>query len=660
MKNFIIIPILLCIVQLSFTQEKFKFGDISPEILKMTGYDKDSTASAVVLYELCDVYYNVNPVTIDWEIVKDYTVRIKILTQEGVEYANQTIPFYKGNTRLNSEDIIGLTGFTYNLEEDKVVKEKLSKEYIFTEDVTDYFKRLKFAMPAVKVGSVIEYKYQMKSPYFADPLDYKFQRSIPVQYSYFSIKIPEWYRFSRETKGYEPIKVNIKPINQTYSFKGTLLRCAAEEISAEAKNLPALKDESYVWNYNDFKSAIIFELREINVPATYYKVFSRTWNDVVKQLDELEIFGKQLKNKNLFKDELPLALESKTDDIEKIRAVLNMVRDKVKWNDKATLRIENVKKALKDGVGTSGEINALLISALRDAGFDANPVVMSLRSKGRIPLTFPSIDNLNYFIACVISGDSKYYLDGTLSYTDVNVIPIDCMVDKAISIYPAGRFEWVDLTNFNRNISIVNLNTLFDENGILSGSLSSIYGGENAFLFKKNYNAAKNQDEYVEKEETNNDIKISDYSFEEKRENSFSCIEKYSFAKNDIQLADNEIISINPMLFMAMKSNPFKSETRKLPVEFLFPGETRVMFSLEIPDGYVVDEMPQSEKYVYENDLAALSYVIRQNNNVAQLTYKFNLNTCIVPVMNYEHLRDFWSKVYVKNNEFITLKKASK
>ncbi|MCL2650696.1 MAG: DUF3857 domain-containing protein [Candidatus Azobacteroides sp.] len=658
MKNLMILLFLFFLSQLSYTQEKLKFGEISPEVLSMKTYDKDSTASAVVLYEYCDVYYDINAITSDFEIISEYTVRIKILKQEGTEFANQSIGFYKGNTGASSEAITGLTGFTYNLEGGKVVKEKLSKDYIFTEDVTEHRKRLKFAMPAVKEGSVFEYKYKKSSPYYYDPLDYKFQRSIPVKYSYFIIKIPEYFVFNRETKGYEPIKVNIEKTNQTFNFKSQIINCTAEEISAETRNLPALKDESFVWNYYDYMTGINLELKKVEFVGQYYKNYSQTWDDVVKLLEESDTFGKQLNNKNLFKDELPLALASKTEETDKIRAILDMVRNKVKWNDRATLSIENVKKALKEGVGTSGEINALLISALRDAGFDANPVVMSLRSRGRIPMTYPSIDNLNYFIVCVTSGENKYYLDGRLRYTDINVIPVDCMVDKAMSIQ-SGRFNWVDLTNIGKNSSIATIMASFDENGILSGNFTNTYVGEPAFLFKKAYDAAKNQDEYIEKEATDNDIAISNYSMEEKRGNSFSYVEKYSFTKNDIQLADNEFVTINPLLFMAMTTNAFKPETRKLPVEFSYPYETRVILNLNIPEGYVLDEIPKSEKYVYEDNLAALSYAIQQNGDLIQLVYRFNLNTCIVSAMNYEHLRNFWSKAYSKNNEFITLKKVS-
>ena len=101
-----------CILSIHFliAQDKFKFGTVPQDLLEMTVYDKDSTAAAVVLYEENIAYYGVSGLTKDFEIVTDYTVRIKILTSDGVEYANGAIPFYKGNTSSMSESISGLTG----------------------------------------------------------------------------------------------------------------------------------------------------------------------------------------------------------------------------------------------------------------------------------------------------------------------------------------------------------------------------------------------------------------------------------------------------------------------------------------------------------------------------------------------------------------------
>jgi hypothetical protein len=653
--QFMILFGILCLFQsqVLHAQDKFKFGEVPVSQLEMTVYEKDSTASALVLYENQDVYYSykIN----DFEIVTEYTVRIKILTQEGVEYANGSISLYQGRTRELSEDVSGLTGFTYNLENGEIVKEKLSKNYIFTEDISERNKRLKFALPAVKVGSVIEYKYRINSPYYYNPQNVRFQRSIPVQYSYFDIKIPEYFIFNKEVRGYEHIKVEEKPVNGNFIINGNMYNYNAQEITAEVRDLPALKDEDFVWNYGDFMSGINFEIKRVQIVGVYYKDYTQTWNSIVKLLNESENFSKKFNNKSLFKDELPLALASKSNAADSIRAILDLVRSKVKWNNKSTLFADNPSKAIKEGTGSSGEINALLIAALRNAGFTVNPIALSLRSRGRIPITYPSINNLNYFIVCVnINGDT-YFLDGTMNYTDINVIPIDCLTDRALCIFSDG-FDWIDLTSKCTNVNRSMLNLKFNEEGILSGEIIESYNGEIAYVFKRDYNKAKDEAEYIETLETKNDIRIHDYKINERREGNYNFTESYKFEKNDVQLGEDVVLSLNPLLFEAMKSNAFKSETRKLPVEFPFPYEERVNISLTIPEGYALDEAPKPEKIVYD-EWAEFSYIIQQSGNLIQIATRFKLNTCVIPVNFYTNLRDFWSKMYAKNNEFITLKK---
>lgn len=643
-------------IYLLSAQEKFKFGECPMELLEMTTYDKDSTASAVVLYENADSRYDINSTTSDFQIVTEYIVRIKILTQEGISFAEAAIPFYKGKNRQSSEEISGLTGFTYNLDGDKILKDKLSKDYIFTEDVSEYIKRLKFAMPVVKAGSVIEYKYKMTSPYYYNPKDYVFQRTIPVKYSIFSIRIPEYFKFSKETKGYEPINAKSESINESYMLGTRRLSCSAEKITAETKDLPALKDEDFVWNYNDFKSQINFEINSVDIPGAYYKDYTNSWRKVAERLANDEDFGKQFNNKGLFKEDLPAVLSGKANATDSIRAVLNLVRSKVKWNDRGRLFVTNQSKALKEGTGSSADINALLINALRNAGFETYPVAMSLRSKGRLPFTHPSIDNLNYFVACVYSGANTYFLDGTLAYTDLNIIPVDCMVDKAL-IVKSGTFDWMDLSAIGNNMNRTNLSLKFNEEGVLSGNLMESHGGENAFVFKKLYNKAENEQKFIEDIETKNDITVSDYKMEEKITKIFSYTEQYKFLKNNIRLESN-VVSFNPLLFLAMKNNSFKPETRKLPVEFPYLQDERINIVVEIPEGYTIDEVPVSEKFVYgDNEIISFSYIVQKAENRIIIVCVTSLKTCIIPAMDYESLRDFWAKMYNKQNELITIKK---
>ena len=656
MKNRTYLWIGLFCIQLMHAQNKFKFGDVPQELLKMTVYDQDSAASAFVVYENKDVYYNWNAGYSDFELVSDYTVRIKILTADGVEQANGSIPFYKGRNSASSETVNGLTGWTYNWDDGKVVKEKLSKEYVFTEDLTENFKRLKFALPAVKAGSVIEYKYSLNSPFYHDPENFRFQRSIPVKYSKFTIAIPEYFQFNRETKGYEPIKTNIKPANMNFHIQGQVLNCSGEEITAEVFNLPALKDENFVWNYNDFMTGISFELRQVVITGLYYKDYAQSWDKVVAGLMDYENFGGKLKNKGLLKEELAALKTSEGGDEEKLRAILDLVRSKVKWNENNTLYINNPSKALKEGVGSSGEVNALLFNALKNAGYEAGVVVMSLRSNGRIPLTYPSRDNFNYFIVQVKSGEKLYYLDATRSYCDLNVIPVDCLVDKALCIYDKN-FNWVDLTKTGNNSSRITLFVSLNEEGIWNGKKLNLRTGESIFSFKQMYEKAKDEAEHIRNMETSNDISITDYKIEEKRT---SLTESYNFTSNASRSEGEKLLTVPPLLFETLRRNPFKQEERKLPVEFNYPEDERITVIFTIPEGYVLDEAPKSERFTYGDDNSIeFSYLVQAAPSNVQIAYRFKLNTCIVPANHYADLRNFFSKVYAKCQEVLVFKKQT-
>ncbi|MDR0830964.1 MAG: DUF3857 domain-containing protein [Prevotellaceae bacterium] len=658
MKKLLLLSLLSCCSAI-YAQDKFKFGTCPIELLQMESYEKFPDANAFVVYENAYTYYSVSGATADFELHTEYVVRIKILTQDGVnDYGTADVFFTEGASSDESESINGLTGFTYNLENGKIVKEKLSKEYIFKEDITENYKRMKFAFPNVRVGSVVEYKYMLISPSLT-PNDFVFQRDIPVKTSTYTIKIPEYFSFRKNAKGYERVAVTSKLENESFMFGGNIFGCSAEEITAQVTDLPALKREDYVWSFEDYKTRIVFEFRSVQIPGVYYHDITPNWNRVIGGLMGSEKFGKQFNNKRLFKDDLPNILQDKNSDLDSIRAILNFVRSKVKFNDNSTYFIQNQSKALKDGVGSSAEINALLINALKNAGFKAYPVLMSMRSKGILTYTLPSYSRLNYFVVQVQSNGKTYYIDGTYSYTDINVLPLECIVGNAVVVYEK-TFEWVNLKNIGNGIKRTVILASFNEQGELSGKYISTNSVEEAFVFQQNYENAENEDKYIDSLEAKNDITISDFKIEEKFEPNYNFVESYNFLSKNISL-ENDIISFNPLLFLALKNNAFQAETRNLPVEFPFISEHRVNVTISLPDGYQIEELPESERFfVGDNKRLEYSYIIQNVGNMVQLACKFNINTTVVSSTEYENLRDFWAKTYNKENEMITIKKVEK
>ncbi len=162
----------------SYSQEKIKFGEVSVKDLEMNSYTPEPDAPAVVLYESKVLSFEI--IQDELKIITQYHVRIKILTNEGLGQANAAIVYHNGWSNIESDQLSVLSGFTYNLENGKVQKIKLAKEHIFNEKVNDHYTHTKFAFQSVKPGSIIEYKYQIRSSRFFDIGDHYFQRSIPV------------------------------------------------------------------------------------------------------------------------------------------------------------------------------------------------------------------------------------------------------------------------------------------------------------------------------------------------------------------------------------------------------------------------------------------------------------------------------------------------
>lgn len=187
-----------------FAQKKYELGKVTVEELKEKVHPKDTSAVAAILFKKGNTYLDYD-MDGNWVAVTEVATKIKIYKKEGYEFANEQIPYYTGGKqiRLFFDDAV-----TYNLVGDKVEKTKLKSDGEFTERVNEIFSVKKITMPNVKEGSVIEYKYTIRTPYLTSLNDWYFQYPIPADYVEYKIAIPQYFNYSVFMKGY--LKVNKK------------------------------------------------------------------------------------------------------------------------------------------------------------------------------------------------------------------------------------------------------------------------------------------------------------------------------------------------------------------------------------------------------------------------------------------------------------------
>jgi hypothetical protein len=625
--------------------------------LKMTVYPLDTTASAVILLKKGDIRFIYNDLY-GFQFEYSMQMKIKILKTEGLDWSNQQI-VYTESSRTAKEQINGLSGTTYNLENGEIIKTKLSKEFITDEDIDNKIKVKKFTMPAAKVGSVVEYKYTLVSDFYYDLRDFSFQESIPVAYTYFEAKLPEYFRYNFNFQGYVTLKTEREPANETFnirykdsngSSRSENIRCTAEVIKSEGRNIPALKEESYLWTVNDFISKISFELKSVQMPYSMTQEMSNSWENIDKDI-LASSFGSNMKKADLFKEEIAKGETT----IERAKEIQNMVKYRVKWNDRRAASPGNLKDALKNGIGSSAEVNFLLLNALQAGGFDAFPVILSTRGNGRLPISHPSITAFNYVITGVRIDTLTYFTDASAKYGDWNLLPEKCMVPQA-RIIKQNACRWVDLSTISSG-SVLKVGKINFENSKYIGKVTDGRRGNSALDMKETYYEHKDKDDFIESLAKQTNCEIDSFSISGTDDSSAPLKIEY------IQIADmslgDDFLYISPMINKHFTENPFKEEKRVYPVEFDYLTNYLQIVDITIPEGYVVEELPQAAKLVLNDNDIILTYRLGQNGNQIKMHYQYQLRKLIFLPNEYEYLRDFYAKIVAKNSEQIVLKKVS-
>lgn len=349
-----LIVLLILFNQLYLFGQEIKFGKVSKEELEEKFHPIDSTASAAYLYKKRRTFYQYDFST-GFQLVTEIHERIKIYNKHGFEFANKSIAYLTPESG-DRQSVSSIKGITFSLVNGKIEQEKLSKKSIFKEKKNIYYSFKKIAMPNVKIGSVLDIKYKIISPYSSSISVLDFQEAIPVNKLNYKIEIPEFFKFSKTSKGYYSVKMT----KESKSGKISGLNYVVDIFSYQANHIPALKDdEPFINNIDNYRGGIKFELKEVNTLRIggSYTTFSNSWNSVSKRIYKAISFGDELSKKSYFNNDLQNILANTTSEFDKIAAIFYHVKSKVKWNGFYSKYTENgVKKAYKEGVGNVADI----------------------------------------------------------------------------------------------------------------------------------------------------------------------------------------------------------------------------------------------------------------------------------------------------------------
>lgn len=649
-----VLLVLVVFLQLATVAQDYKFGKVSKEELEEQFYPLDSTADAAYLYKYRRSYF-IYTQNQGFQLVTEIHNRIKIYTKDGFDYATSSIKYYKPDSGGESESVSSIKGYTFYIDNGKVVKEKLSKDGIFKEKINKYNRKVKITMPKIKEGCVLDVKYKITSPYATSIADVQFQKGIPIKKLSSQVEFPEYYRFNKLNKGFYmvPMKTSSK-IDRIGNLAFT-----TNVFTFESKDIPALKNnEAYVANINNYRGGVKFELSETNFLSIGgdYKNYSSTWENISKQIYKSSAFGSELDKSSYYKDDLAKILADNTTDNQKILAIFEFVKSKVKWNGFYGKYTEKgVRSAYKENTGNVADINLMLTAMLRSAGLNANPVLISSQGNG-MPL-YPTLNGFDYVISVVqLPNNQNVLLDATEQYSMPNILPVRALNWNGRLVTEEGNSSWVKLsTEIHATEENMVLAKVTDDL-MVEGLIRTKYGNLNALNFRKNYNHIK-EEELITKYEDNNNLEIEDFKIVNKEKLSKPVIRNVKFSTEDLIEQIGNKIYIEPLLFLTKRKNPFKVDERKYPIDFATAWQDKNIISINIPEGYTVEKLPETLAIGLPENYGVFKYKVTQVGNKIKTISMLQFNSSVIPVEYYVSLKDFYGKLVQKQTEKIVLVK---
>lgn len=573
--------------------------------------------------------------------------RIKILHESGREQSEINILYRIGENR-KKEKVKSIKAFTYNEENGSLIKKELDPTTIYDEKFNEYFRQKKFVFPDVQVGSILEYSYELITPYIFNLTDWEFQSNVPTEYSEYKVYMVPFYDYVNLIQGFDSLDVKYSEEGKkTYIDFGVEYKYFIHTFGL--RDVEAFKDESFITSKSDYIKKIDFQLSKIYQPDGRIENRMTTWKEQRENLLDHYDFGKYLKrSKSIAKKiiESEIDISNHTDN-DKIKLIVNYVKKSIEWNGYyGKYSTQSSRDLLKTKSGNSGDINLFLVSLLRAADLEADPMILSTRKHGKIKLVYPFHGATNYVIAYA-NGHGP--LDATQRALSSALIPPHCINDYALLVNKNEKDKWFSINYSAPSVDQTTISMWVNPESLIAKSkiLSK-------HTFFKAYNSRKSlgnnveyiKDNLLESFQEVDSIRIDGYSNTSKHYTI-----SYQAQAEIEQLG--EYFTIDPFLNFPIDKNPLILEDRSYPVDFIYPYRNNYQVLIKFPTGYEPIKIPENLKI--DNSIISLQIAYLYDEETLHVHASYEFKKSIYQPEEYQKLKKGIDRIVSGMNEKIYL-----
>lgn len=670
-----LIQIIFLIPQVVFCQPKF--GEIGFRDLAMEKCPIDTAAGAFYLMDTGSSEF-IYPQTTQrsnepqgkgFQLKIQRHFRLKITSKKELDRGNLEIPLYRGDGL--KEEVTRLDVIVYNKVDGKYQKSYQKNFKGFEEKFSDNLTIQKFAFEKVREGSLIEVRYTLISDFLYNLPTWYFQYEIPVLTSQYRTSVPEYFKYKTKNLGnvrlatdrsYNETHLDLKYIQKAEgraiqaSERTRTLRYQEEIVTYKASNIPALSEDEFLLNHENYFGRLEFEVESYTSPDGPVSYFTSSWTQINNNLWSDFRFGQYLSNAGQFKNEEEFLAFSESPSLELLRSVFFWWSRNVVWSgETGVVASQRPRATFTSRKGSVADINLMLVSMLRHLNFQADPVLVSTQSHGAVPPSPPTLSSFNYLIVGVNLNGRNFLLDATDPSSDLNVLPIRCLNGFG-RVVNQGEGYWIRLSNkASKQTELYDLTV----NETLTMNGTGRYRMEDYSSYNvRSISAGVKGLEKIQRllEDNVTPFEINDLKILNPEKGNLVIDLNFKLSNHEPLEISGDVYTLNPIVSPILKKNPFASSQRLYPVEFDHAKQIKQIFKISIPDNLEILDLPKPLNLKMGNGGASFSLSVTHLGNVVSFMIDFERSMNSFNSDEYEFLSRFYTEVINAINQLVVLK----
>ncbi|HTV06160.1 MAG TPA: DUF3857 and transglutaminase domain-containing protein [Acidobacteriaceae bacterium] len=648
-----VLVLLLVLAPLStFASSNGGWQQPTPEELTMKSYPADPNAPAVYLYR---------EETVDDTLhMHSLYARVKILTEKGKEmFSDIEIPYEASDFGIDS--VAGRT-----IHSDGMVIPFTGKPYdklLIKEGGLKIMAKV-FSMPDVQVGSIIEYRYELRygdntlvSPHWM------IQQNIPVVKAHYSF-VP-----SSAVNGGAEITSTLyghELVANELLFTPNLPPGAKVQTEAngtyelDVENIPALPHDDYMPPINSNSYRLIFYYSPFHTGQEYWKTVGKYWS---------EDFDRFAKPTDKIREAVNGIVSPGDSDAVKIQKIYDAVMklDNTSFTREHTaaenqaegVRIKSAEDIWADKRGTDDEITRLFVAMVRSAGIKAYGAIVVNRDNAIFQPGYLIWSQMDDELAIVEIGGKEVYFDPGQRYCEFGELHWKHTwagglreTDDGTQIFQTPGQNYLD--NSTRRYAELTLSP----NGQIQGVIEVSMKGSPALYWRQ---AALSTDTATLNKafgdslqramppgvvvKTNHFIGLTD------PDHTLMVIVNVS---GTMGTQTGKHVFLPAVFFEAGDPPKFAEMQRTEPVDMNYPYNVQDQFQVTLPPNIVIDSLPQGGDVPF---MPNADYIVKfvSKGNVFAYGRLLRVADPFYKAVDYPALRTFFQKVSADDQQQVAL-----